>query len=714
MKKSVLVVLLVGIFMIGLVSAAYDDIALEGSCVDNDREWITDCDVCSHDSICNPAFALGDLTYYWWTQSTLQFELDAVPTDDNSEIKYKGGQWCVCNLNGDKILTIAKTYVNYELGFWPLETRTESIPSASFQRGTNSMSCSCRGLPGAKYLTGKLSDFRISNAKPSITPASAPVVWVTETTDSSINWTWWTTLPSAEIDVWWWNVYAGDSCEEPSLEGSFSGGDINTTYNYSSLGEGQTYSINVGYRNTAGTVSDFVCKSATTTVPLALTCSDPNQTIMKLDQPSNSYGALWNDPFYGIDICYDDIFGTPYEVVAGVDPHDCDAFGNNRVVSLSAPTNAHASNISSDANYPIDVCYGDLQCTYTTGTCDGEVIARMYSGTNTYLSNASDTTYPIKICCEPALVAAPVLKWYDITLGEIVKGGDNMPSVGDTVYLVAQNSPVGDFNIIEYDLVIDNDIITIPGQSYWGTLFFTSWKITGDDLDKAGNLEDFYFTTTTTGGTESNKIDISKVPRDSPTKITIETPACGEDFDDDEDVTIRVIATDLDDVITGNVTVDGVTFAITNGVAEFEHRFSGPGNYQIYAEGMNGRDGQYARTARAYSNIMILETDGAGYAADKTYVAACILQPEDASYIEDTNRVPFDASTTTGVSVDSSGNMEVVHASDDPERFSFFWMFHPDGGTRIRDRVDNPTGYAFNRTFPRSGGNSANLKVEFF
>ena len=113
----------------------------------------------------------------------------------------------------------------------------------------------------------------------------------------------------------------------------------------------------------------------------------PEQIIMKLSSPTNAHGALWNDANYNYDICYSDIFGVPY--VGTFHPLTC----LDPVVWLSDITNAHAEN--PEDQYTNEVCYGDLNCRVrdeaNSQYCDWangekEVVA-LYEDTNSHFTD---------------------------------------------------------------------------------------------------------------------------------------------------------------------------------------------------------------------------------------------------------------------------------------------------------------------------------------
>jgi hypothetical protein len=130
--------------------------------------------------------------------------------------------------------------------------------------------------------------------------------------------------------------------------------------------------------------------------PVDNSCSD-NQTIMLLSGLDNAHGAAYNQS-YTTRICYSSIF--PGVVYTDSNPHQCT--GNNSVLNLSSISNAHAG-IMSSMPYQIPICYGDLVCRNTTGSCnaDEQFVVSLSSITNAHLS-ANNNTYANKICCSSA------------------------------------------------------------------------------------------------------------------------------------------------------------------------------------------------------------------------------------------------------------------------------------------------------------------------
>jgi cysteine-rich repeat protein len=129
-------------------------------------------------------------------------------------------------------------------------------------------------------------------------------------------------------------------------------------------------------------------------------------TVMHLSSLTNAHGELWDQHAYDSNwhVCCT-FSGT----------HTCD--GNNVVLKLSRPTNAHAQIPSLDT-YNYDVCYGNLDCVSTTSTTEfcpvDHSIFMVYlansvpSGTNLHIAGSEDgetaaflTGYGTRICCAP-------------------------------------------------------------------------------------------------------------------------------------------------------------------------------------------------------------------------------------------------------------------------------------------------------------------------
>ena len=123
---------------------------------------------------------------------------------------------------------------------------------------------------------------------------------------------------------------------------------------------------------------------------------------MRLSDTTNAHGEVYNGAGnYPIGICYSTIFGG----TAPTNPsRTCS--GNNKVVRLSSPTNAHAE-IPGNNNYGTEICYQGLNCYSVAGNAacstsnpvEYEVVS-LSGATNAHLGVAG--TYGTKICCSNA------------------------------------------------------------------------------------------------------------------------------------------------------------------------------------------------------------------------------------------------------------------------------------------------------------------------
>jgi len=124
-----------------------------------------------------------------------------------------------------------------------------------------------------------------------------------------------------------------------------------------------------------------------------------NETILKLSALINAHGEIYSQSNYFYPICYNNIFGKNYNGPnAGTNVHSCTTSpSSNKILNLSANTNAHASVIA----YNTPVCYGDLTCTAKNENCNssnGEsLIVSLSSNNNAHLSTGND--YNVKVCC---------------------------------------------------------------------------------------------------------------------------------------------------------------------------------------------------------------------------------------------------------------------------------------------------------------------------
>ncbi len=150
---------------------------------------------------------------------------------------------------------------------------------------------------------------------------------------------------------------------------------------------------------------------------------------MKLSGNTNAHGAVWSDGIYQTKICFDEIFGVPYN---GATPHQCLAQNGNFLVALNANTNAHAAEVSSP-QYKTPICYGDLKCDLKA-SCNlpGEREVLSLSGTtNAHLDRAGGgDSYANKLCCTSLTAGNNPCGDGDLDQGEACDDGNNIPGDG--------------------------------------------------------------------------------------------------------------------------------------------------------------------------------------------------------------------------------------------------------------------------------------------
>ena len=222
-------------------------------------------------------------------------------------------------------------------------------------------------------------------------------------------------------------------------------------------------------------------------------CAD-DQIILRLSSATNAHGEVYNGAGnYPIEICYDQIFGQTYDTSANPNFRTCT--GTNKVVGLSSSTNAHAE-IPSLSDYSTNVCYGDLVCNARTGGClTGENLVLSLS-TNTNAHLASDSSYPVNICCTPGAQPA------QCTLTD-ASWSVNESLAGQTVTLNVQgtncNGLEASFVVKEYDSGIfaaDDNVNIEPQNAYFdatgaSTTWTAEWPDTGGE-----ETPEYYFEAT--------------------------------------------------------------------------------------------------------------------------------------------------------------------------------------------------------------------------
>lgn len=437
-------------------------------------------------------------------------------------------------------------------------------------------------------------------------------------------------------------------------------------------------------------------------------CYD-NQTILKFYSGSNSHAAFWNDGTYQYRICFNDTFNYDY---TGPNPHECNVNINSPIVYLYSASNSHVDDGS--GGYTIPICFGDLVCEVDTtfgNGCDngGEVIFRMYSRTNSHVSDWDQNvaTYRYEVCCNSGGGVGPW--WADMSGRKIYEAdkGDNIKMV--SIDGVSPNT----FEVWDSDWLGDTNVRTgISGfnDPVIGGRYVGVWDIAQADVDLAlesmgEGLDNFYFLI---NSEKSYNFRVNNVIDDDPINIILSSPKCGDAFDQGSTVPIQVSASDPDDVIDGKLTIRNSAGAVVysgffgNEDKTFNYQFNDPGNFSIVVEADNGRE----RTRTSVS-IMILGKSGGNYVNGR-YIAACIVQPKDYSNIPGVD-VFFNATASRGVEVNASGKFNVSYADS---RLGWLWEFST-GETYNAFYDSNPPGYMFNKKFSSPGSNWARLTLDF-
>ncbi|MFH1801358.1 MAG: hypothetical protein ABH804_00795 [archaeon] len=249
----------------------------------------------------------------------------------------------------------------------------------------------------------------------------------------------------------------------------------------------------------------FIGLASAQTCSVTTSCSSSDNIIMKMSSQDNAHGAVYDDTNYNYCISCDFI-GS----------HECD--GGNKIMGLSATTNAHAESPSLN-NYNTHVCFGDLTCAVGAGSCpDGYTIeiASLSSDTNAHIGSFG--YYNLKICC--AFSVIPYGYWQDSSDNLILNPINVIPGT-TKVYAVIENSGLSpgeniSIEIYEKDLLSDDSIRT-GADALSGTVdsegdIKIQWIITQEDIDKAGSESgyEFYFKFNS-GRTSTNKLLVDEI-----------------------------------------------------------------------------------------------------------------------------------------------------------------------------------------------------------
>ncbi len=314
--------------------------------------------------------------------------------------------------------------------------------------------------------------------------------------------------------------------------------------------------------------------------------------------------------------------------------------------------------------------------------------------------------------CGGPCPACSTVRWEDMDGNPITTS-----ALGKMVRMVKTGVASGDFEIFEQDgdrggdndekIHVGDDNITGVNE---GSNLVGVWEITQDDFDKGepdagvemadGHIEAYF----KVNSEESYNLNISDVGGDDQMVVTLDSPNCGENFTIRDLTDIVINASDPDDNITGNVSIDGEVTHFSNGVITIPHTWINAGNIQVelYAENSKGH------RIRKITSVMVIDDDSN---VPRDYVAACIDNPADFSDIT-SSKVFFNASSSRGLKCDAH-----VSTPDDCETMGvkdlyFSWRFS-DGLINFNHEGTNILSYMFYKNFATAGHNWAVLDVEF-
>lgn len=197
----------------------------------------------------------------------------------------------------------------------------------------------------------------------------------------------------------------------------------------------------------------------------------PEDIIFRISSQTNAHGEVYNGAgSYGTPIYYSDIFTSTYSgSVPVANLRICT--GSNRVLRLSANTNAHAQEPGfTGTAYPVDICYGDLVCQSVAGNNNcpasyNEVVS-LSSNDNAHIETASANQYNLagntKICCQmtstPQIIDARWL-YYD---GSIISS-PNLNVCSDHVVIArVRTANIADGQIIGFLFSDDDSLVPDP------------------------------------------------------------------------------------------------------------------------------------------------------------------------------------------------------------------------------------------------------------
>jgi len=226
-----------------------------------------------------------------------------------------------------------------------------------------------------------------------------------------------------------------------------------------------------------------------------ITSCNPENRVMRLSGATNAHGELWNQegPYNYVLCC--DFTGT----------YTCS--GSNKIIGLSDVTNAHAEiPYLSPPNYETDVCFENLECESTTGSCPSgkSEILSLSDTTNAHIGGPLD--YPVKICCSMECDLTSAV-WSTTSTVE-----------GNTVLLIVTGSDNCDRKTILFEVLEDEPwptedqpAINYPdGVVFSGTSAIGTWTAEWIDDGPLQDDPEYYFIARVVGETGTITSSTSK------------------------------------------------------------------------------------------------------------------------------------------------------------------------------------------------------------
>gem|GEM_PF-6820385 len=290
------------------------------------------------------------------------------------------------------------------------------------------------------------------------------------------------------------------------------------------------------------------------------------------------------------------------------------------------------------------------------------------------------------------------VSWTDMNGGQIIAAeiGDSVKMVIDNIY----NFNVGDEIAFEVYNEDSDKIEDVVGEIVAGDKAVGIWTSNADDLIGGGNTSFTFGSSTFEGLSGDAVIAMDKRPDNTEMEIDIEDPTCGDSFFfGGDNMSVKIVADDPDDVVYGTVEIFEDSRTFTNGITEFEYEFSRGGNLQLQVSANDKRKYSIEKA----TNVMVLkDTD--------FYLAACIDQPSGIDRIIESTVLFVANESTRGLYWDSlAGEYGVVDISN----MFFSWTFS-DGTTLENGDVSDEgpvVPYYFSKTFADKGNNNASLHL---